>query len=230
MASDYAYQYSTDRSLYIFKWPTWNIANSFSYTFDDATKVFGFDMSLKGNTLSRTLETWGGSWSYQSLVTDRSGSTSIWADTAGPMVPLLSPDGTHFAVTDSGPRIPGASTRLYSGGTLSNVVMGCVVGWLDDGHLLLQTFSYGPGSLGPIVYSGSVICDPLGNVLSSPPLPEIASFDAISPTVVFSHTDQKLYDMTTGAVISSTGLGPHSVAAGPFIVSLVGHSLVARRY
>jgi hypothetical protein len=111
---------------------------------------------------------------------------------------------------------------------LTNAVAGSAVGWLDEGHLLLQKCA--AGSSGTVNYSGTIICDPRGTVLSTPPLPEITSFDAITSTLVFSHKEQTLYDVASGAVVSSTGLGSPSTAAGPFIVSVAGHSLLATRH
>jgi hypothetical protein len=71
------------------------------------------------------------------------------------------------------------------------------------------------------------VYDGQGHLLSSPPLPEIPSFDVVSSTRIFSHGDQNFYDPTTGALLARTGLPSQSVVAGRYVVSVSGQTLIA---
>jgi hypothetical protein len=79
-------------------------------------------------------------------------------------------------------------------------------------------------------YAASGIYDGSGTLIASPALPAITSFDLVGATRLFSHSDQDIYDIATGAMVQATGLPPQSVVAGPFIVSVSGRSLEATRY
>jgi hypothetical protein len=138
------------------------------------------------------------------------------------LTPQLSPNGAYLAASDW--TMPShASTRLYAKGVLENAVDGSAVGWTDDNHLLVQNH---PNS----TVLSTTLYDNQGNVLATPSLPYVTAFDAISPTTILSHDDSNIYDVTTGAVLSKTGLPAGSVIAGKFVLSVVGHALVATPY
>jgi hypothetical protein len=235
-ASSYAGN-AGDRSLYVLSAPSWRAKYSVPLMDSSSNEiVFDFDMSRDATTLAETLATWNGQfWDYATTVTDISGAKVILsysgkgtAVSVPPSVPLLSPSGSHIAVTQGGPPSSSSTTELYTGSTLVNAVPGAAVGWIDDSRLLVQT--YVPAHPPFFTFAATQIYDASGNLLSSPPLPAIHGFDPIGTTELFSHSDQIIYDVATGAVVEATGLPGQSVVAGPFIVSVSGRSLRATRY
>ena len=113
-----------------------------------------------------------------------------------------------------------STTRLYQNATLVNAVPGYAVGWVDDDHLLIQVYKTAMTSpTQTYSYDHSVIYDNQGVVVASPmAMPEIGDFYALSSSQIFSTTDARVYDTTTGAEVWSAGLPTPAAPTGAFVV------------
>jgi hypothetical protein len=234
-------------ALNVFDVPTG--AAKYTFSFHPQTtsqpQLFGFTMSLGATLLARTIGSYGtvysGAWAYNELITDLSGNTTVIMDNEGATQPnaLLSPNGKFVAIADNGR--PGSS-RLYANGSLVNAIPGVAVGWVDDGHLLVQTFVHCNCSFNFWNFAGMKMYDNQGNLLASSGLPAVTSFETISSSRIYSHDDGKIYDVMTGAAVEDPGLHPgpcggtfcsqprSGTIAGGYVLSVVGRSLLAAPY
>src|SRR5579859_716208 len=232
IASD-VHDATAHRGVDVYAWPGWGPASSLPYTLGSGgvADIASFDLSRQGNAVALSLaQANAGADSYETTLTALPAGTRLLDVTASASLgdslrPLLSPGGATVAVTDRR-RSASSSTQLYQGGKLVGAASGVAVGWIDDGHLVVDTYTGGV-PLGSGTFAGTTIVDGVGQTVASPPLPEIPGFDVIDATRIFSHGDQAIYDWTTGARLQSTGLPAQSAVAGPFIVSVSGQRLQA---
>jgi hypothetical protein len=211
---------TSDVTLFVYSAPGWGTEYSYPYPYGTQGTSLFFDMSADGSTLARTVGSGISASSFQTTVTNLSGTTTVLTYSGETAAPLLSPSGAHIAVNDS----TSTTVRLYAGGTLVTAVPGTAIGWLDDNHVFLQVIDPEAASYVTRIY------DAQGTLAGYPELPQMVGFDVVGPTTIYSHTDQRIYDVTTGTVVQSTGLPPQSVVAGPFIVSVTTTSLQVTRY
>ena len=185
------YQYLPDRTLNVYALPAATLTHSWPYQILEGSTgenvLFGFSLAGAGTNIGQSSGIWDGTaWHFLRQVTAVTGGPLIWSDnpsiptTAGffPSPPLLSPNGDLIAAT-SDVRTPSTVSTIYNNGTAVTTVPGFAVGWIDDNQVLVD--SYVADQFGYITYSGCTIYSPTGAVLSSPPLPEIQSFQTVSP-------------------------------------------------
>ncbi|WP_437983025.1 hypothetical protein [Sorangium sp. So ce117] len=226
----------TDKSLRLFSLP--DGAQLASLSREEV--IQDFSMSFDGSTVGRTYRV--DSYRTERVVSDWSGSAPLFQDTGHRPAPLVSPDGHHFVVTDSAPSEGCGFTQLYEDGALVNVVPGCAIGWLDDTHVLVQSYTRFPQS-SPWTYQASTIYDELGNPVDAPPLPRIPirtdsgdvrdnyGIQRVSATALYSRYDGVVYDIETGAALAiATFPGLRSAVAGAFMVHPCGHGVCAESY
>ena len=168
------------------------------------------------------------------LLSGADAGASLFADTGRCPVPLVSPSGGRFAATNLYPSAS-SMTFLAEGTSFVAGVPGYAKGWIDDDHLLVQTYtnatvpndaSYGAGA-----YAGTVIYDHQGNALSTPALPELDTFVPVSGGRIFWPSGDSLFDQITGSLVAGGGtyLGTtsgitatyrvepqHAITASPF--------------
>ena len=145
---------------------------------------------------------------------------------------LLAPTGTGIALPDQ-PRVPDATTRIYSDATLVSAVSGYAIGWLDDDLLLVDTYAVMNTGYGPfVVFAGSRLYDAAGNFVSTSPLPEIESLQVVSGTRVYDRLRNVVYDTRDGSIVWSGPdlLGSQGAVAGSYVVFPTNGHLVATRY
>jgi hypothetical protein len=226
--------YSTDRSLKIFSLPSGAVSSSFPYQYSIGTPYLtDFSLSSTGTTLGRVVETITlSSNSYLREVTPIAGSPVIFSDTLSYSSPQISPDGTLLASpngqaggTLTTNMIP--TTTLLTNGVLTTAVSGFPVGWIDNNRLLID--NYGVVSKdGFIGYTGTTLYDPTGNVLATPALPALTSFQTVTPGTIYAPAQNSIYSLSSGEAtwtngLPSTGLG---AVAGNYVTFGSGTEIV----
>ncbi|WP_437802715.1 hypothetical protein [Sorangium sp. So ce693] len=224
----------TDKSLRLFSLPDGAQLASLSR----GQVIQDFSMSFDGSTVGCTYRL--DEHRTERVVSDWAGSAPLFQDTGHRPAPLVSPDGHHFVVTDSAPSEGCGFTQFYDDGALVNVVPGCAIGWLDDTHVLVQSYIRNFES-SRWTCQASAIYDELGNPVDAPPLPRIPirtdSGDSdddygilpVSATALYSRYDGVLYDIETGAALA-TFPGSRSAVAGAFMVHPCGYGVCAETY
>ncbi|WP_437730521.1 hypothetical protein [Sorangium sp. So ce1335] len=230
-------RYIESRDLRIFSLPDGAEVASF----DSDVALLDFSLSASGTTLGRTYHR-SDILDGDRIVSDVSGATVIYEDTGFQPVPVISPDGRHFLVTDEAIGDGCGFTQFYVDGVLVNAVPGCAVGWLDDTRALVQTYFLN-FLTSRWELQASTIYDELGNVIATPPLPRItlapSDYTAdhgkpaygmvpISPTAILARYERAIYDIETGATLAT--LPEASVIAGSSVVYPCGNAICAAPY
>ena len=133
-----------------------------------------------------------------------SSGSSIWCGVVSSSLvpeisaPQVSPDGTLIAAQvvlgNSS-----TSTNIFKNGVLVTAVPAWAIGWLDNGRLLTLDYSFSTD------YTGSVIYDPLGNVLAKSPIPQIGAFTVATTNSIYSPQLNEILSLTTGAPTWASG-------------------------
>ncbi|MCU1261803.1 MAG: putative Ig [Bryobacterales bacterium] len=89
-------------------------------------------------------------------------------------------------------------TGLYNNGALVTALTGVAVGWVDDGHLLVNNYA---DNSGQVTFQGVSIIGPTGTVLSTPGLPEMLQPQPVTATSVYTPTANAIVSVTDGHVI-----------------------------
>jgi len=231
-------QYETDRTLNIYSLPSGSLINSFPSSFTSSTPTSLASMLLSGS----------GTVVEQSFIANTSSSNNtrcpneVIATTGGTPIFCgsgasfaLSPDGTLFARNSSG-GLPTDTTDIFQNGTLATTVPGDGVGWLDNGHLLVYTYS--TNSSRGFFYAGAVIYSPSGQVLSKPQVPELHEIQVVSTDQIYSPISNAIVSVTTGATswasannpTDFSGVGEVGAVAGSEVVFASGNLVLAQPY
>jgi hypothetical protein len=143
--------------------------------------------------------------------------------------PHLSPSGVHIAVSDTDPNtddflaVPPPQTTLYEGGVIVGAVPGYALGWTDEHHLVVQTYSVPSHHPVGWNYVSTNVYSDQGVLLSSPSgVPRMIDFYAVSSTQILSTWDGNIYDLTSGATVWTNGVGSQY----SFAYALAGSSAV----
>jgi hypothetical protein len=227
-------QYHPDRTLNVYALPSGTLTFSWPYQYPGGADLFGFSLATGGSNIGQVTGTWDGSnWHYLREVTPVTGGSVLWSDTpsnptitAFPPPPMVSPDGNLIAAA-SDARTPLAVTSIYNNGILVTAVPGFAVGWIDDTQLLVDSYVIDNDL---VQYNGCSIYSPTGTVLSTPPLPEIQSFQTVSPGLIYTPDSNTLYSTTTGAATwtSPYPYGRVGATAGGYVVFLSGARVVVQ--
>jgi hypothetical protein len=214
-------------------------SQSFSYT---TPFLAGFSLSGSGTVLGQVLQSaTSGSILYSRTVTNLQNGSTIFSDSGSNSPILLSPDGTLIAssVVSNPDDVSGYTTNIYRNGELISAAVGTGQGWLDNGHLLVATYTDDP-KYGPYV-SGFSIVDPTGAVLSSLTPEGFNAFNCPGnmlcvqlPTAnwIYNPFTNSIYSVASGQLIwqvpfqalQNTGIG---AVAGSQVVFTTGHRVVA---
>jgi Putative Ig domain len=228
-------QYEPVETLNIYALPAGTVSHSWPYQ-AAGTNLFSFSLATSGSTIGQATGTYNGSnWQYARQVTAITGGPVIWSDTPSSAIeplqvppPLLSPDGTLIAAAND-TRTPSAVTNINRNGTAVTVVPGFAVGWIDDGDLLVDTYTIlGLGDV--ITYNGCSIYSSTGTLIASPPLPEIMNFQTVSSGLIYTPDSNTIYSTSTGSA-TWTSIYPYggvgATAAGD-VVFLSGARVVVQ--
>jgi|GEM_PF-3044591 len=190
-----------------------------------------FALSPNGTKLGRGDGSYNGSYTTTKwYATD----LSTWTDTVfessraqGPL--SLSPDGNSCSIVDMPylySSFTGPSTRVYQNGILVTAIPGRAIGWLDNGKLLVNSYTQSHGSFN---FENCGVYDVNGTFLSSTNLPELTSFQSLNNDAIYSPEKNAVYSLSSGSTLWTTpqtysGIG---VVCGPNIVYLSGTRILA---
>lgn len=138
------------------------------HTWPAAYPVFAdFALARGGSAIGRIVSS---GTTYSRQITDATGATVLFNDAPAAvpwfLAPMPSPNGSMFAVpVGSSPGT--AATRLYSAAGLVNGVNGLVVGWVGDGHLLVNEYTQSPGPPYSETFKQTMVYDAAGNSLGA---------------------------------------------------------------
>lgn len=232
-------QYEPDRTLNIYSLPSGTLLYNFPYTVDSDPSLALMTLSASGTVIGEVLIDDSNGYAQQAIPV--TGGAPLWSAQFAVSQPvLLSPDGTLVAVSNE-PAQTGAgaptATSIYLNGTLLTSLSGWAVGWIDNGRLLVN--HYNPNTGGNGIYIGSGIYSPTGTLLVSPSIPELLSFQVVTPQattpdLLYSPTLNSIFSVTSGATTwtsaSPPGGGDNSyqgAVAGSQIVFRSGNLVLA---
>jgi hypothetical protein len=208
-----AAQFEPDRTLNIYSLPSGTLLNSFAYTVTSDPSLQLMTLSGSGTVLGEVLvNDSASSTGILSQAVSVNGGTPSWSSEARIIQPvLLSPDGTLVAVSNEPPETGGGistSTNIYKNGVLSTSLSGWAVGWIDNGRLLVN--SYDPDNAGDGEYIGANIYSPSGNLIASPSVPELLSFQTVdaqatTPNLLYSPNLNSIISVSSGATTWTSG-------------------------
>ncbi|MGB8098368.1 MAG: putative Ig domain-containing protein [Terracidiphilus sp.] len=189
--------------------PSETVDHTFSYS-SQASPGLLFDFTLSGSGATLAQAMIGQNCWVQ--VSPTSGSPIIWSNTStsniedycGPL--LLSPDGTLIA-ENANSGAASNTLNIYQNGHLNATIAGTAVGWIDNGRLLVN--KYTQTANGP-VFSGCIIYSPAGAALATPPLPELAGIQTVTPDTVYAPNLNAIYSLTTGKATWTSPYPPDS--------------------
>lgn len=162
---------------------------------------------------------------------------------------LASPDGTTFATTAGLDYTGSASsigTNLWNGtGTLITGESGYPVGWIDSGHLLINTYTANHG--GALAYGACSVYSPTGQSTGPCTLTsEVAAFQGITSDTIYAINLAEVVSVSTGNVSWMSGdtssgafqcgctpgqrAGALGAVAGSRIVFVSGTKVLAQSY
>ena len=121
------------------------------------------------------------------------------------VTPRLSPTGARFAIP-GGPRAATTGTDIFLSGTLSGAASGWPVGWIDDGHLLVNRYT---GSGNAAGFAGANITDPTGVILTTPALDELLELQPVGANLVYAARRNTIFDTVSGDPVWDS-LAPHA--------------------
>jgi hypothetical protein len=122
---------------------------------------------------------------------------------------FVSPDGTLFATsTGVGSSLanPNPGTNILENGTLVTAVTGLPVGWIDDGHLVVNTFTQQANTGGSVtVYAGCNVYSPSGQSTGACALPQITAFTPVTSDTIYAPILGEIVSVSTGNVSWASG-------------------------
>ncbi len=197
------------------------------------------DLSADGTVLGLVYNNSGGMGeSYAASTYPVTGGAATWTQNCAAL--YLSSNASKVACAGVTARRPEEhptfnefATNLYNNGTLVTALNAVAVGWLDDGHLLVNNYA---DNAGQVTFQGVSIVGPTGTVLSTPALPEMLEPQPVTASSVYNPTTNEILSVTDGHVI---WLSPDAVnqirgpvpspaaVAGNYVVFASGHEVVA---
>jgi hypothetical protein len=204
--------------LNVYALPSATVSYSLSYPSQSSPGMLAnMSLSESGTTLGITLAntTANGTTNYTPQVLPVSGHSITWSGTASYNLigsVLLSPDGTLAAVTEC--TRPTSVVNVYQDGQLVSAVTGVGVGWIDNGRLLVNNYSYQGNGDYP-VYSNCTIYSPTGTALATLSLPELKSIQPVTSDSVYSPQKNAIYSLTTSQATWTSPYLPDSNLALP---------------
>lgn len=122
---------------------------------------------------------------------------------------LVSPGGTLFATsTGAAPSManPTPGTNILQNGSPLTAVTGFPVGWIDDGHLVVNTFAEttGPGG-GTAAYAGCNVYSPSGQNTGPCALPQVTAFQPVTADSIYAPILGEILSVSTGNVSWASG-------------------------
>jgi hypothetical protein len=211
-------------SVQVFSLPSGTVINSWSNG-----EILGFSLAPSGSVIALVVTPSSGVEIQQ--VTATSGGPVLWSSTTDLVPVQFSPDGTLIAASNGGQN-PNTSTNIYQNYTLVASVPGLAVGWIDNGHLLVNSYKLSNESVTGGLYTGCTVYSPTGTILSTPALPELTSIQTVTPSNIYAPNQNAIYSLTTGAPTWTGGVQAKNVGAiaGNYAVFMSGAQVLAAPY
>jgi hypothetical protein len=201
----------------IYSLPAATLLYTWSYPSGGVTEVAGgVGLSGSGTILTQVLAPTSGSGPITLEASPATGGSPTFSTTvnSGGQI-FASPNGTLFATTS------GSGTDLWNNSTLVTAVTGSPVGWVDDGHLLVNTYALPfPGAPEP-TYAGCNVYSPTGQSTGSCALPQVSAFDAVTSDLIYAVNLAEVLSISTGDVSWMSGDSPVPPGSGPASVGAV---------
>lgn len=184
-----------------FHTPSANSVNVYSLPSANLVNNFGSggvsDISLSGS--GTVLDVTGGGFGCEAeALTVTSGAQILCVTAGSPSAAQVSPNGTLVAVS-YGPN-PGATTDIYTDGTLTTAVPGWALGWLDNTRLLAEQFGVDTGLPGNIpFYVSTLIFSSSGTNLGGASIPQLQTLQVLTSDSIYSQQTNTIISVTTGA-------------------------------
>jgi hypothetical protein len=135
--ADWQLMQSTDSTLNVYSLPSGAVINSFSYS-TPGMALTSVGLSGSGTVLAETFNSPSTECLIQ-VIAVAGGAPIVCDNSTADMQVQVSPDGTLTAISQA-PSLS-VATRIYKNGILATAVPGYAVGWLDNGNLLVNTYS-----------------------------------------------------------------------------------------
>lgn len=225
--------YHDDVSVNIYALPGAGLLYTWPYSYSGATAIpQDIELSASGAVLGQVLFARTGP-SYTLETAPATGGAATFSNTfdsallPSPPPLRISPDGTLAAISVSAAAGGNSGTSLYANGSLVTAVSGLPIGWIDNGHLLVNSYSPVNAYVGCTLYSGS------GQVAGTCALPEVTAFQPIGPDSLFALNLASILSVSTGSVTWMSG-DPISASvgavAGSRVVTVSGNDVIVQGY
>jgi hypothetical protein len=195
-------------------------AYSWPYPTSAGTTVFAISLAGTGSSLvlGQVLVNLN---NFTDMISAPTGGTaSFSAIQSSPSLLELSTDATVFANSNSkngGSASTTLGINLYQNDKLTTAISGSPAGWIDDSHLLVN--SYQPDTFDPSQYdyTGCAQYSVTGALSGSCELPEVLSFQNVSAGTIYANNLNKIFDVGTSATIWASGnpLSTNGLYYGP---------------
>jgi len=231
-AADYSGgQYSPDRTVRIYSLPARTVLKEWPSNYTNTSSApwnYDFSLGSSGTVIGQTLAVFGTSVTQRTMLLD---GTVTWSRTtnypaAFQMPVRLNMSGNLSAAPD-GPRGAGTGTNIYEGSTLVGAAAGWPVGWIDDTHVLVNSYGSPPNT----DYSGARIIDSTGVITASPALVELQAIQSLGGNRIYSPERNQILDLTTGDTVwsSATPTGQVGAVAGSNVIFASDDSIATVR-
>jgi hypothetical protein len=222
-------QFSSDRTVNIYSLPSGAMLNSFPSNYNSPPYIHQFTLSASGTLLGEVYS--GGTLQ----VVPVSGGAPQWTSPSNYFGSLLlSPDGSGVAATTNtlgnlgfG---EGASTDLYVNGAFVANLPGIAAGWIDNGHLLVNTYNFDREPY----YTSSQVYGSKGIVTGAGPTPYVPAFQIVMPAanpvdLLYVPGANVIVSLSTSKTTWASGspLGVGGAVAGAETVFVSGSQLLA---
>jgi hypothetical protein len=212
-------QYNNDWSVRIYSLPGGGLLHTWPYSFSNGVVPKDIELSGTGAVLGQVIDSFSSGSTYTLEAVPATGGAAIFSNTyanvqAVPPALLISPDGTLIATSTTGPAAT-AGTSILKNGAPATAVSGWPVGWIDDGHLLVNTYTeVQSGGAAYAGYAGCSVLDPTGQSTGPCALSqEVDAFEPVTADTIYSVYRSSIYSVSTGSVVWMSG-DPASQSAG----------------
>lgn len=233
-------QYNDDWSIRIYSLPGAGLLYTWPYSFSSYSAGTGaipqdIELSGSGAVLGQVLNEPSGSYTLQANPATGGAaifSTTVPATTSSGIPPVrISPDGTLIATSTALPSA-NSGTNILQNGNVITAVTGYPVGWIDDGDLLVNTFTFS-GATGT-TYAACIVYGPSGQSTGPCALPEVTAFQTVGSNSIYAVNLASILSVSTGNVSWTSGdSASQSVGgavAGNAVVFLSGTQVIAQGY
>jgi hypothetical protein len=230
------FQYNDDWAIKIYSLPGAGLLYIWPYSYSNGVYPLDIALSASGAVLGQVLLTVNGAspTDYTQEAGPTTGGSQIFStsftftELLTPPPPVrVSPDGSLIATSEQsipykvGSANPG--TNILQNGNLVTAVTGWPVGWIDDGHLLVD--DYKADSTGLSGYESCAVYSPTGQITGPCALPSVTAFQTVTSDSIYAVNLAEILSVGTGSVSWMSG-DPASLSAGGSVGAVAGNRVV----